>query len=121
MSARASTSAPAACSGGHVRGCARNRSGAAFGPSGEPEVHDHHPPRAGEHDVLGLDIAVDEAGLVDRLEPGEELRGDVLGFFQLEWPALLKHPKQCRPVDVLHRDQLAAIDLDEVEDPADVG
>ena len=91
------------------------------GPRGQTEVHHHHPPRAGEHDVLGFDVAVDEPGLVDGLEPGEELRGDVLRFFQLERPALLQHPEQRRPVDVLHRHQLAAVDLDEVEDPADVG
>ena len=91
------------------------------GPLGETEVHDDDAPGAGEHDVLGFDIAVDEPGLVDGLEPGEELRGDVLGFFQLERPALLEHAEQRRPVDVLHGDQLAAVDLDEVEDPADVG
>ena len=87
----------------------------------EPEVHDHHATGAGEHDVLRLDVAVDETGLVDRLETGQELRGDVLRLFQLERAALLEHVEQRRPVDVLHRHQLAAVDLDQVEDPADVG
>ena len=52
----------------------------------EPEVHHHHSPGSGQHDVLGLDIAVDEAGLVDRLQPGQELRGDVLGFLESSGP-----------------------------------
>ncbi len=47
---------------------------------GEPEVHHHHPPRAGQHHVLGLEVPVHEPGLVDRLEPGEELRGDLPGL-----------------------------------------
>ena len=58
---------------------------------------------------------------MDRLEPGEELRGDVLGLLQLERSALLEDAEQRRAIDVLHGDQLAAVDLDEVEDPADVG
>ena len=58
---------------------------------------------------------------MDRLEPGEELRGDVLRLFQLERTSLLEDAEQRRAVDVLHRHQLAAVDLDEIEDPADVG
>jgi hypothetical protein len=34
---------------------------------------------------------VDEARLVDRLEPGQELRGDVLGFLEVERATLLQH------------------------------
>ncbi len=58
---------------------------------------------------------------MDRLEPGQELRGDVLRLLQLERPAFLEHAEQGGAVDVLHGHQLAAVDLDEVEDPADVG
>ena len=45
----------------------------------DAEVHHHDAPGAGEHHVLGLDVAVHEPGGVDRLEPGEELRGDLRG------------------------------------------
>ena len=44
---------------------------------GDAEVHHHHAPRPGEHHVLGLDVAVDEPRGVDRLEAGQELRGDL--------------------------------------------
>ena len=63
---------------------------------------------------------MDQPGLVNRFEAGQELRGDVLRLFQLQRPAFLEHAEQGRAVDVLHRHQLAALDLDEVEDPADV-
>ncbi len=53
--------------------------------------------------------------------PDEELRGDVLRFLQLQRTALLQHAKQRRPIDILHGDQLTAVDLDEIEDPAYVG
>ena len=57
---------------------------------------------------------------MDGLEPGEELRGDVLRLLEVQRPALLEHLEQRAAVDVLHRHQLVAVGLDEIEDPADV-
>ena len=59
--------------------------------------------------------------LVDGLQPCQELRGDVLGLLQPQRAALPEHLEQGVAVHVLHGHQLAAIDLDEVEDPTDVG
>jgi hypothetical protein len=70
--------------------------------------------------VLGLDVAVDETDLVDGLETGKELGGDVLRLLELERASLLKNAEQRAAVDVLHRHQLAALDLDQVENAADV-
>src|SRR6185503_8071711 len=40
---------------------------------GETEVHEDRVPRAVHHDVSGLEVAVDDAALVDGLEPGADL------------------------------------------------
>ena len=53
-------------------------------------------------------------------KPRQELRGDVLGLLEVQRSALLEHLEQRAAVDVLHRHQLAAVDLDQVEDSADV-
>ena len=107
--------------GRHVGRSARHRA-AAFGLlPGQPEIHHHDPARPGEHDVFRFDVAVDQPGLVDGLEACEKLRGDVLRFFEVERPAFLEDTEQGRAIDVLHRHQLATLDLDQVEDPADVG
>ena len=107
--------------GRHVGRSARHRSAALGLLAGETEVHHHDSSCPGEHDVLRLDVAVDQTGLVDGLEPGQKLRGDVLGFLELERAALLQDAEQGRTVHVLHRHQLAALHLDQVENPADVG
>jgi len=58
---------------------------------------------------------------VDDFEAGQKLRGDVLSFLEIERASLLKYTQQRRPIDVLHRYQLNAPDLDQIKDPADVG
>jgi hypothetical protein len=64
---------------------------------------------------------VHEAGLVDRLEPGEELGGDLAGLLERERAAPLQALGEGLAVDELHRDELLAVLGDEVEDAADVG
>ena len=86
----------------------------------DAEVHDHDAPRAREHHVLRLDVPVHEAGGVDGLEPGQELRGDVAGLLESERASLAQELGQRDPVDELHRHELAAVDLDQVEDAAHV-
>ena len=88
--------------------------------AGDAEVHDHDAPGAREHHVLGLDVAVHEPGGVDGLEPGQELRGDLAGLLESERASLAQQVGERHPVDELHRHQLAAVELDEVEDAADV-
>ena len=63
---------------------------------------------------------MDQAGGVDRLESGQELRGDVARLLQVQRASLAQHVGQRHAVHVLHRHQLAAVELDEVEHAADV-
>ena len=88
---------------------------------GDAEVHDHHPARSGDHDVLGLDVAMDEACIVDGFETGQELRGDLSCLVEVQRRPFLENLLQRRAVDVLHRHQLLTVELLEIEDPADVG
>ena len=43
----------------------------------ETEVEHLHEPVAAEHDVLGLDVAMDDAGCVRRAEGSRDLRADL--------------------------------------------
>jgi hypothetical protein len=72
----------AACAGGDLRrqiGDGPHHPGVAAGDrllvdvGGQTKVQDHRPTRAGDQDVGGLEIPVQLAGLVERLEPGGHL------------------------------------------------
>ena len=97
------------------RPAARRRHGA-----GDAKIHDHDATGARDHHVLRLDVAVHEPGGVDRLEPGQELRGDLAGLLEIQRASLAQQIGQGHPVDELHRHQLTAVELDQVEDAADV-
>jgi hypothetical protein len=64
---------------------------------------------------------MNEARVVNRLQSGQELRGDLASLFQLERASLGENLPQGLAFDVFHRDQLAILQLVEIEDPADVG
>ncbi len=71
----------------------------------DAEVDDLHPERARrlleDHDVLGADVAVDDASLVDRLQAVERLDRDVDGDPRLQ-PALAPDQgREVRALDVL--------------------
>ena len=83
----------------HVGGRSRDRSGFSIGQAlGDAEVHHHHSTRTGDHDVLGLEVTMDEPGLVDRLQARQKLRGDLSGFLKLQRPSRLENlsPASCR-------------------------
>ncbi len=106
---------------GHVRRGSRDRARFALRQTlGDAEVHQHHPTRAGDHDVLRLDVPVHQAGLVDRFQAGQELRGDLPGLRELQRGPHPEDVQERDAVDVLHRHQLLAVELHQVEDPADV-
>ncbi len=61
-----------------------------------------------------------QTGVVNRFEPGQELRRDLARLVELEGRALAQHLGQGLPVDVLHRHQLAAVHFFQLENPAHV-
>ena len=80
----------------------------------EPEVEQLQVPAGGEHDVLGLEVAVDDAARVQRREP--------LGHLHRQRQALRRrhrvaHPRaQGRAAHVLHGDEERALVLPDVVD-----
>ena len=108
--------------GRHVRRRARDlaqRSG-LFGGHREPEVRDPHAPAPVEHDVRGLEVAVEDALLVRRVQARAELARDLDGLVDGETPDPLEQRRQVLAVHVLHREEVAAFDLADVVDAADV-
>ena len=110
--------------GGHVlRGAEHDaRAGHAFGfeETGKAEIHDPGASVAVDHDVLGFQIAVDDAHAVGFGQPFGDLAGDGDG------PA---GPDRARPadellevfaLDVLHADELDQAGLAQVVEAADV-
>jgi hypothetical protein len=94
--------------------------GAGHGP-GETEVGDLDAPVVGEQDVLGLDVAVDDAGVVGCAERGEHRLHDLQGLAGAE-PALLPHQVTQGPArHVLHRQEHGAVVGALVVDGDDVG
>ncbi|MCA9661126.1 MAG: hypothetical protein KC486_22485, partial [Myxococcales bacterium] len=93
---------------------------AAGADAGEAEVHHAHPAVVADHHVLGLEVAVDEAGAVGRREPAadvEEEADDRLGG-----PRRRPAPaRQGHPLDELHGDEDLAVDRADVVDRDDVG
>ena len=104
----------------HDRAAGGGRRGAGRHRSRDPEVHDQRLAVLVDHDVLGLEIAVHDAGLVR----GGQSRGDVLREDQRlrrrQLAAIAQQVGEVLPLDVRHRDVLDAVDLPEVVDPHDV-
>lgn len=104
----------------HVGRSPRHRPASRLRLQGNAEVHDHHAARAGDHHVLGLEVPVHEPRRVHRVEPGEELQRQVPGLAQRKGAALLEKGQERLAVDVLHRQELPPVHLNQVEDPAHV-
>jgi hypothetical protein len=90
-------------------------------PCGEAEVHDPDTPAAIEHDVRGLQIAVQHAVRVRGGQSRTDLPGDVERLLEWHSADALTDRGQCLPVHVLHRQVLPALDLADIEHAADVG
>ena len=110
------------------------RQGAArLGRPGDPEVEDLHGAGEGDHDVVGADVAVDDADrravvvalVVGVGEAGRGLMGDVGGDHRRDPLAAagdrVEEAHQVDALDQLHRQVEVAVDLAEVEDLDDVG
>ncbi len=64
---------------------------------------------------------MDQPCIVDVLEPCEKLGGNAAGFDDIEGALGREKLLERRAVDILHRHELLAFDLDQVEDAADMG
>ena len=95
MSERASTGRPCGLLRGQVGGRAQHGGGlgqgfGARGP-GDAEVHDLHLALRGDHDVPGLDVAVDDPRGVGEGQGRGHLRGDLRGPLGHEVALGLQH------------------------------
>ncbi len=110
--------------GGEVRDRAEQRLPAggrrARGP-GEAEVADLDPAVVGEQYVLGLQVAVDDAGLVGRDQTGEHRLHDVDRLLGSEAPVLAQQVAKGDALQVLHDEVGEARVLSLVEDVDHVG
>ena len=88
--------------------------------AGDAEVHDHDTPRERQHDVLGLEVAVNQPGGVDRLETRQQLRGNLARPTDVQRPSLPQELGQRGAVHELHRHHLVAVLDDQIEHAADV-
>ena len=86
----------------------------------EAEVRDPHAAAPVEHDVRGLEVAVEDALLVRRVQARAELARDLDGLVDGETPDPLEQRREVLAVHVLHREEVAAFDLADVVDAADV-
>ena len=85
-----------------------------------PEIHEHDASGAGHHDVLGLDIAVQQPRFVHGRHRLAQLESDRHGLRDREPSPLLEHLFEGQPSHELHRqadlvsDSLGVVDDDDV-------
>ena len=94
-----------------------------LGPKRDAEVHQLGPPLfalADDHDVLGLDVAVDDPALVRVVEGLRHLRADLENLEGLECLLLLDRAQRLA-LDVGHDEEEVALVVREVEDRNDAG
>ena len=88
---------------------------------GQAEVGDARAAATVEHHVGGLEIAVQDAELVRRGEPGAELARDLRRLLGRQPADATEQRGQVLAVDVLHREEVLSLRVAHVEHPADVG
>ena len=87
---------------------------------GDAEVGQQHAAVRGDEDVAGLDVAVDEAGVVGGVERRGDARADVDRQLRAQPRLHVEELAQALAVDQLHDDGLAAAVLEHVVDGDDV-
>ena len=85
---------------------------------GQAEVEELGVAVAGDHDVVGLDVAVEDAGVVGLGQALGDLEGDLDRAQEVEL-AVGDEPADGPAVDVLHGDEEIAVDLVDVVDLGD--
>ncbi len=86
----------------------------------DAEIHDRRLVIGADHDVGGLQIAVDDARVVRRHQAGGDAASDVERTLHRKLLVSLENRREVRAVDVRHRDVLDAVDLAEIVNPDDV-
>ena len=109
--------------GGHVSGRAAANLGALdlAGPAGEPEIHDADLAAAIDHDVGGLEVAVEHALLVRGGETGADAAREFEGLVGGKAADAAEQRGEILAVDELHGDVVEALVDADVVNAADVG
>ena len=123
MSLACVTPAAAKLLGRHVGGRAVADLGAGelVGDGGEAEVHDDEVAALVHHDVLRLEVAVDDAAVVRGGESGAELARGLQRLVAGQPADAREQRGEIFAVHVFHRDERRAVYLADVEHAADVG
>ncbi len=103
-----------------VRGRRRDGELRAGGRSRNPEVHDQGLAGLGDHDVGGLQVAMDDTCLVRGGQPRRDLACDRRDPGRGQLSLRLEDRRQIVPLEVRHRDVLDAVHLSHVVDADDV-
>ena len=86
----------------------------------DPEIHDRRLVIVADHDVGGLEVAVDDARVMGGDETRDDTPGDAQRAGNLQPGLLLEDRGQIRAVHERHRDVLDAVDFTKVVNPDDV-
>ena len=86
----------------------------------DAEVHDLDVPVAVDHDVLRLDVAVDDAAAVRALDGGEQLQTDADGFVPAQAIVPADEVFERLALDVLHDDVVGPVGLAPIVDADEV-
>ena len=90
------------------------------GADREAEVRNSDATPPIQHDVRRFEIAMEYALVVCGGEPGAQLTGDLVGLPLRQAADAAKERCEILTVDVLHRDEVMAVDFTDVVDTADV-
>ena len=91
-----------------------------FARSGNPEIHDQRETVGADHDVRGLQIAVNDAGVVGGSKAAGDLPGDLQSPRNGQLAVAPQDGREVVALDVRHRDVLDAVDLAQIVNPDDV-
>jgi len=109
----------------HVVGCSEDDAGGGDGGGGEAgdaEVHDLHRAVLADEDVGGLDVTVDDAGLVGVGQPVQHLQDDRHLAVEGQRDPQAQRLEQVLPLEQLHGDVRRAVSVvPQVEDEDHVG
>jgi len=102
--------------GGHVHRRTRGHDAGRAGRHGDAEVGDAHPPVLVHEDVGRLQIAMQHAFGVGRVQAGTELAGDLDHPAGRQTPGVPQHRREVLTLDELHREEHLVVGFADVED-----